>query len=88
MSLVMMLVLMRGKKMVKLTEGLMMHSETPPGWMEVMGLRKTPYLGTSDGHRLSSDMGQTKTVHGVSLPDFRCPLIVLTYDYVRLFLLE
>ena len=62
MSLVMMLVLIKGMKMVKFPEMIMMYKETPSGGMEVMGLWKTPDLGASASNSLGTDMGHPKPV--------------------------
>lgn len=80
MSPVMMLVIIKEKKMLKLTEVVMISKETPSGWLDMMGLWKTLYLDASAGNSLGADMGHPKAVQRASLPDFMCPLIVMACD--------
>lgn len=80
MLLVMTFFSMKGKKMVKLNKVIMMHREIPSGWMEMIGLRKAPHLGTSDGNRSNSNIRHFKPVQGASLPDFRCPSTLISYN--------
>lgn len=62
LDLVLMLVIIKGKKMVKLTKAVTMDEKTPSGWVEVMVLRKIPYVGASAGNSVGTDMGHPKPV--------------------------